>query len=507
MTSTIHLNLRVPFGLKQGRMVAPEEVDRGRACGCTCPGCGTSLIAKKGEEVVWHFSHDGAACESGAETAIHLMAKQILAEERRVALPAVIVSMSATDAYGREQTLRKLLAPAVAAQYENVVLEVTRGGRRPDAVGSGGNTSVEHRIEVFVRHAVDEAKARELEDEECACFEICLNDLKGVLSKDALRTAVINSSERIKWISYPGQLQAKAELSRQLEVLLNDARQRKEAEDAVKREDDNEEDDFYAGLAEERQEARRKFQKEEQLRKQQAAQRAQQKALANANFKAATEDEKRAFVLNKLRISGDTVPPMLDSSVRGDKSFGVSRSVWQADVFRTVIFNRFDGDNDELSLESVFNWLQLRYHYTPQFADSGKVALWDYLAALENLGYVKHVGRQRFKVLKDDAPWLEVAGEKTLQPWYWTSTRHSLNWSELQNANAKSHAPLRPSELTALFRRVQARHRIEEPEDITRTVAQRTGRNQEELLTLLSKVGVVTCSQGWSAKQHHAFKR
>src|SRR5690349_237693 len=105
-------------------MVSPGDVESGLACGCICPGCEAPLIAKKGDKVVWHFAHEGAACDNGAETAIHRMAKQILAEERTVALPAVDVSVSAIDAYGQEKKASTRIAPPTIVQYHDVLLEV-----------------------------------------------------------------------------------------------------------------------------------------------------------------------------------------------------------------------------------------------------------------------------------------------------------------------------------------------------------------------------------------------
>jgi len=42
------LNVRTPFGLLGGRVVAITEVANGWACGCTCPGCGAQLVARQG---------------------------------------------------------------------------------------------------------------------------------------------------------------------------------------------------------------------------------------------------------------------------------------------------------------------------------------------------------------------------------------------------------------------------------------------------------------------------
>jgi hypothetical protein len=45
------------FGLRNGRMYAPADVDAGLACGCNCVGCGAILVAKKGTKKRWHFAH------------------------------------------------------------------------------------------------------------------------------------------------------------------------------------------------------------------------------------------------------------------------------------------------------------------------------------------------------------------------------------------------------------------------------------------------------------------
>ena len=49
-----------------GSTVHVSEVERGAACGYTCPGCGKALVARKGTEVQYHFAHaDGEECKHG----------------------------------------------------------------------------------------------------------------------------------------------------------------------------------------------------------------------------------------------------------------------------------------------------------------------------------------------------------------------------------------------------------------------------------------------------------
>lgn len=50
----------IPLGilLETGELVDIADVLRGRSCGCVCPSCEGSLVAKQGDSKQWHFAHD-----------------------------------------------------------------------------------------------------------------------------------------------------------------------------------------------------------------------------------------------------------------------------------------------------------------------------------------------------------------------------------------------------------------------------------------------------------------
>lgn len=79
----------LPFGLLGNEMVRPEAVPNGKACGCICPECKSSLVAKNaGQKVRPHFAHTaGMGSELCGETAMHLMAKQVLTRSHQLVLP------------------------------------------------------------------------------------------------------------------------------------------------------------------------------------------------------------------------------------------------------------------------------------------------------------------------------------------------------------------------------------------------------------------------------------
>lgn len=179
----------LPFGVRaDGRMVHVSDVPSGLACGCTCPGCGGRLVARKGRQIVHHFAHaSGEGCTGGAETALHRMGKQVLLDGRQLMLPPVPYS-------GK---------PGVMAGYDRVWDEIPlghgAGSIKPDIIIAKGRALL--MVEIAVTHrSTDEKKAWLVENARNA-VEIDLSDLHGRLVPDmaTIREAVTNSARR-HWV-------------------------------------------------------------------------------------------------------------------------------------------------------------------------------------------------------------------------------------------------------------------------------------------------------------------
>ena len=83
--------LLVPFGLKDDVLYEPQQVPNGKACGCLCPGCKHTLIARQNAKTP-HFAHAvGEDCQKGFETAVHLAAKQLIAERMELSIPPAVL--------------------------------------------------------------------------------------------------------------------------------------------------------------------------------------------------------------------------------------------------------------------------------------------------------------------------------------------------------------------------------------------------------------------------------
>ena len=77
------------YALKENELVHILSVANGKACNCFCPKCKFPLIAKNGGMYkLPHFAHDSVKeCKGSYETALHLLAKRLLHERKKIKLP------------------------------------------------------------------------------------------------------------------------------------------------------------------------------------------------------------------------------------------------------------------------------------------------------------------------------------------------------------------------------------------------------------------------------------
>ncbi|MBV1776013.1 hypothetical protein KSF73_09840 [Burkholderiaceae bacterium DAT-1] len=204
------------FALDQaGNSVAIQDVPRGLACECYCPACGHSLVAKKGNVKAWHFAHaSGSDCASGAMTALHLAAQQMIKSESKMMLPILSETYSSralNDALvSRTETQNERLI-----HFEEVTLEKHLGDIRPDAIGI--DEISRYFIEVAVTHFVDEEKRNKIILHNEPALEINLS-LVEVDTWDTLHQAVISGVEYKNWIHHPDLEVMQTQAKRAVEI-------------------------------------------------------------------------------------------------------------------------------------------------------------------------------------------------------------------------------------------------------------------------------------------------
>lgn len=159
-------------------MVDPSEVTKGDSCGCICPGCHEKLVAKQGEIIEWHFAHKaGADCASGVESALHLMAKQMIMERAQVWVPERRFSKEVfgprDDVEGGhcwKETLTTVVCSEGLKHLTGCVEEKQIGTRRPDILASLDGQPIA--IEIANTHFCDEEKIDWLKAENLSTLEI-----------------------------------------------------------------------------------------------------------------------------------------------------------------------------------------------------------------------------------------------------------------------------------------------------------------------------------------------
>ena len=178
--------IKAPFAKRaDGRIVHVSDVARGLACRCYCLHCDLRMIARQGQVMSHHFAHHGPDC-GGGMTWLHRAAQEILAQDRRITLPS--------HRYGSEGGLTVL---------SDVRKEASIGKRRIDCLATT-HQGVPLAVEMRVTHEVDDSKARDFRDQNVAAVEVDLRSLLGTLPDwDALRRAVCESPENIKWLHDP----------------------------------------------------------------------------------------------------------------------------------------------------------------------------------------------------------------------------------------------------------------------------------------------------------------
>ncbi len=196
------------FALLNGEIKHVDEVATGKPCGCVCPGCQESLIAKNnGAVMAHHFAHiSGADCATGVETALHLAAKAVLMREMRIILPSQMVYATATDHKGRTHEGAAALK-ALEARFEKVTEELWLEGIRPDIVAFVMGKPV--LIEIAVTHFADAEKLRKIEERGAHSIEVDLSSMAGEWNWERLKDALIQDSENKKWLFNPAEKRLK----------------------------------------------------------------------------------------------------------------------------------------------------------------------------------------------------------------------------------------------------------------------------------------------------------
>lgn len=329
-------DIKVPFGLRNGRLYAPGDVQNGLACGCVCPGCGARLVANHPTRKVKYFSHHSAeGCAKGYETAMHLAAKQVLLDHKQLAVPSISATVVLRDKDTTTEAKATKEISATTVVLDSVEAEVREfKGVVPDIVGNTGGRQIF--IEVAVTHFIDEEKRCKLEALGFPTVEIDLSGVSEAPTLAEIEQVVLHHPWNRRWI-------VNAKQQRLVEQATAEAQTELDTKIAVAK----------------REIAAKKAAHERYLR---------------------LPDEKKVVVeLQAVGADEQLVAPLIGIRVKGERSFGVSNRVWQAAVYARFIHGQH---GSWFHPSHVYDALFEHFRVSEPFKDAPKIAIYHYLQHL-----------------------------------------------------------------------------------------------------------------------------
>ncbi len=179
------------YAMRGEQLISINEVESGKKCNCTCPSCGSSLIARKGNIREHHFAHNQSEdCKKGLETALHLMAKEILSTEMRMRLPALYLRF---NSYKEPE----LIYEEQLLQFSNVYIEKEMDGMIPDLVLEKNSHKL--LVEIIVTHGINDVKKAKIEKQGISAISIDLSAIDRSLEKNELKEILLNDVGSKEW--------------------------------------------------------------------------------------------------------------------------------------------------------------------------------------------------------------------------------------------------------------------------------------------------------------------
>ncbi len=208
------MTLLNPLGLLNGDPSSPvrvQDVASGLACNCFCAKCGARFVAVRSNTKQWYFRHHNAEdCGRSFESAVHLMAKEVLVQNKCLTLPYLEVRPSphllkvGTKCEPQERLVnRKLMI------FEHVEDEVWMEGRRPDIVMQKGGRKL--LVEIFVTHDITQEKLRWIKEHDFPTIRIDLSWVgyevnRHILEqclRDGYAVGVTPRFNIVRWVHHP----------------------------------------------------------------------------------------------------------------------------------------------------------------------------------------------------------------------------------------------------------------------------------------------------------------
>ena len=202
------------YGLRGDTLLHVSDVPRGVRCNCVCVKCGKPLVAKKGRRRKHHFAHQSKTnCEGSAETALHILAKEIFGELTDFEVPRYDFSVASKRVEAASSSSIKVAAGGTVP-IDRAEIEVRFDGIVADiVVYSTGKPLI---VEISVTHPVDPRKLRAIRRLNTPAIQIQMSPWDALLTRAELSSALRSGLENKQWLYHPGQRAHEVRLAREL---------------------------------------------------------------------------------------------------------------------------------------------------------------------------------------------------------------------------------------------------------------------------------------------------
>ncbi|NGP75148.1 hypothetical protein G3570_00775 [Balneolaceae bacterium YR4-1] len=376
-------NIKLPFGLKGDKICHISNVTNGLSCGCECPNCGKKLVAKNnGTEKAHHFAHyHSKECKGSLETAIHVMAKQVIKTELEIYTPKYERAISLVDDDNMQHQGKSTHIRPAKLKLDRVDTEVSKEGYRPDVVAYVKGKALN--IEIKVTHEVDEKKRKIIKSVQEPMLEIDLSNLteETLLDLEKFECEVNRNVNNRYWINNPkGDLIFKRRLKklRQKVDKINKQIKKRKKREAKKKED-------FEKL---RQKKRTPY-----LENLEKLKRADKEWIYKRKLDLLKINETLiSNSLNQIEYDEEKDPPLLSSEIASDWIFNVHPKAWQSAIFLKYIHNN--------PIDSTFNANEVKKWVVNRFG---------VIEFVEELNFVKQkqkeIGSKRDKWYAEKGSW------------------------------------------------------------------------------------------------------
>lgn len=376
--------------------VSINDVPSGLGCNCICPECKAPLVARKGQTREYHFAHKGNLSDCNLvyanQTALHRLAKAIIAEEKKIYVPAVAVPLKNINLGRIPPGIRARLPkayeyrPAEILNCQSVDLEKHLPGFVPDIIANTSNG--EYLIEIAVTHFVDEEKKAHAVEYNAPMLEIDLSRfVEEPIGSNELREKLIASNELREWTHHPDFEEAEKLAQayyENLQIIQDYRKQQQEKKEAERRKKEIEERQRQLQL---KQEELRTKRIDTLLQPQNYASELKRLRIDDTALQKVYDYNTRDFRFYK---DHKQIPWFIDIPITGEMVFQRDRRIWQGIIFNRYIYGRKE-EHARINTDLIFSALKDDHKIPINWdlaSNFGREVIRRYMWCLECLGFI-----------------------------------------------------------------------------------------------------------------------